>query len=123
MLAAFSTPSAAPTFALLLPLLVAAPLLEELVFRGGLQEQLLERLSPGAANAFTALAFALAHGLTRSWWLAAAVLLPAGALGWLYQRERRVAPCVAAHAAMNLVWIGLSAAGGLGAAAMAGDVR
>jgi membrane protease YdiL (CAAX protease family) len=108
------------TFWSLVLLVLGAPLLEELVFRGGLQEQLLlARVSPGAANAWTVLAFALGHGLTRSWWLAAAVALPAWALGRLYQRERRLAPCVAAHAAMNLVWIGISAAAGLGAAATA----
>jgi CAAX amino terminal protease family. len=107
-----------PTFWLLVLLLLGAPLLEEIVFRGGLQEQLLlARISPAAANAWTAAAFALGHGLTRSWWLAAAVVLPAWALGRLYQRERRLVPCVAAHAAMNLVWIGASAAAGLGAAA------
>jgi len=103
---------------LLALLLVGAPLLEEAVFRGGLQEQLLlARVSPAAANALTAAAFALAHGLTRSWWLAAAVVLPAWAVGSLYQRERRLAPCIAAHAALNLVWIGVSAAAGLSAAA------
>lgn len=107
-----------PTVWLCALLLVGAPLLEESVFRAGLQEQLLlARVSPATANALTAAAFALAHGLTRSWGLAAAVVLPAWALGWLYQRERRLAPCVAAHAALNLVWVGVSAAAGLSAAA------
>ena len=111
---------ALPDLRTLVLLLGAAPVLEELVFRGGLQEQLLlARVSPMAANALTAVAFALGHGLTRSWWLAAGVLLPAWALGALYQRERRLAPCVAAHAAMNLVWIGLGTATGLGAAVAA----
>jgi len=104
-----------PTLWPLAVLLVGAPLLEEVVFRGGLHEQLLRaRLSPASANALTAAAFALGHGLARSWWLAVAVLLPAWAVGRLYQRERRLAPCIAAHAAMNLLWIGCCAAAALG---------
>jgi len=97
-------------------LVLGAPVLEEIVFRGGLHELLLARVSPGSANALTAAAFALGHGLTRSWWLAAAVVLPAWAVGRLYQRQRCVVPCVAAHAAMNLFWIGIgaAAAGGRG---------
>ena len=102
-------------------LLVGAPVLEEVVFRAGLHEQLLlARVAPPSANAVTAAAFALGHGLTRSWWLAAAVVVPAWALGWLYQRERRLAPCIAAHAAMNLVWIVIGVGAGLGGAPMAG---
>jgi membrane protease YdiL (CAAX protease family) len=31
--------------------------------------------------------------------------LPALAIGWIYQRTRRVAPCVALHAAMNALWM------------------
>ena len=109
-----------PTLWLLAVLLVGAPLLEEVVFRTGLHEQLLlARLSPASANALTAAAFALGHGLTRSWWLAVAVVLPGWALGRLYQRERRLAPCVAAHAALNMLWIGFSAAGMLGGADVA----
>jgi len=116
---ALLAPLPPPTFGLLVLLLVAAPLLEEIVFRGGLQELLLARIPAPAANAATTAAFALAHGLARSWWLAAAVVPVAAALGWLYERERRLAPCVAAHAAMNLAWIGVSAAAGLDVAATA----
>jgi membrane protease YdiL (CAAX protease family) len=111
-----SASASLPPLALLSLLVVAAPLLEEIVFRGGLQEALLARVSPAAANAWTAATFAIAHGVTRSWWLAAAVVVPAFALGRLYQRERRVAPCVAAHAVLNLGWIGACAACGAAAA-------
>ena len=104
-----------PGLGLLVLLLAGAPLLEELVFRGGVQELLLERMGPLAANAWTAVAFAVGHGLTRSWSLAAAVVVPAVALGCLYQRERRVLPCVAAHAAMNAAWLGVAAALGTSA--------
>ena len=87
-------------------LLVLAPLLEELVFRAGLHESLLRRLrSPLVANALTALVFALAHVLVRGEGAAFAVVLPALLIGIVYQRWRRVWPCVLLHAAMNAIWL------------------
>ena len=92
-------------------LLVFAPLVEEWVFRVGLQEALLRRVKPAfVANLVATLAFVVLHGLTRSWWLAAWVVLPSLVLGALYQRSRRAWPVVLAHAAMNLVWVALHAA-------------
>jgi membrane protease YdiL (CAAX protease family) len=90
-------------------LLVLAPLIEELLFRAGLQEALLRRgLRPLVANLAATLAFALLHGLTRSWPLALAVLLPSFVLGRVYQGRRRIAPVVALHALMNLCWVALA---------------
>jgi membrane protease YdiL (CAAX protease family) len=90
-------------------LLVLAPVIEELLFRAGLQETLLRRgLRPLWANLATSLAFGLLHGLTRSWPLAAAVLLPSLVLGRVYQGNRRLEPVVALHAAMNLFWVALN---------------
>jgi membrane protease YdiL (CAAX protease family) len=87
-------------------LLVLAPVIEELIFRAGLQETLLRRgWRPWPANLLTTLAFVLLHGFTRSWPLAAAVLLPSLVLGRLYQGTRRLGPVVALHAAMNLFWV------------------
>jgi membrane protease YdiL (CAAX protease family) len=92
-------------------LLVVSPLLEELVFRAGVQEALLRQRVPGpAANVLATLAFAALHGVTRSWPLAAAVLLPSLVLGALYQRTRRPMPVVLAHAAMNLCWLAFATA-------------
>jgi membrane protease YdiL (CAAX protease family) len=89
-------------------LLVLAPVIEEVIFRAGLQETLLRRgLRPLLANLATTLAFALLHGLGRSWPLAAAVLLPSLVLGRLYQGTRRLGLVVALHAAMNLFWVAL----------------
>ena len=59
-------------------------------------------LHPLAANLLTAAAFALMHGLTRSWPLALMVFGPACVLGWLYQLRRDLVPCIAVHAGMNL---------------------
>ena len=107
--------------ATLASLLVAA-VLEEIVFRVGVQDALLHWMSRfpfqrtrvlgiSAANLLTAILFGLLHGLLRSWALGVAVIIPALLLGWIYERWRRVWPCIAAHTAMNLIWFlaGLSA--------------
>lgn len=92
-------------------LLVIAPVLEELVFRKGMHEVLLRRLagcrSSGVAlaNAATALSFALAHVALNPTWLSALTSLPALVIGVVYQRSRRLAPCVALHAVFNAVWL------------------
>ncbi|MFM2054329.1 MAG: hypothetical protein RL456_2366 [Pseudomonadota bacterium] len=88
-------------------LLGVAPVAEEIVFRAGLQEGLLRRGWGGPASVLaTAAAFGAAHLLARGGgWLAAATALPALALGAVYLRGRRVAPCVALHAAMNGAWM------------------
>jgi len=93
----------------LLSLLLLAPLAEEALFRGGLQELLLRRgWAAAPANLASTAAFGLAHGVARSWALGLAVCAPSLALGWLYARRRRLMPCIAAHAAFNACWIGLT---------------
>ncbi len=93
-------------------LILVAPLLEEIVFRGGLQSALLRHVDANdaaglmRANALTALAFGAAHLLTRPSWLAAATVLPALVIGWAYQRHRSVAVCVGLHALFNAIWLG-----------------
>jgi len=87
-------------------LLLAAPLLEEIVFRGGLQEALLRRTDCALlANFVTAFTFAASHVAVRADALAALTLLPALAIGHFYQRQRRLAPCIATHALFNAVWL------------------
>lgn len=111
--AAFGAGAAGVEAPRLLVLLVLAPLVEETIFRLGLQDALMRRaLTPWRANLATALAFAAAHVVVRGTLGAAAVVLPALALGAVYARTRRLAPCVALHAAMNAAWLawGLAAA-------------
>ncbi|MEP7102298.1 MAG: JDVT-CTERM system glutamic-type intramembrane protease [Burkholderiales bacterium] len=94
-----------------LTLLLLAPILEELIFRCGLQETLLRKracAAPGGAalaNIVTAACFALCHFAVVPGALSALTALPALAIGWIYQRTRRLAPCVAAHVAMNALWL------------------
>ena len=98
-------PLAMPSWSVLW-LLAGAPVVEEVIFRLGLQQELLARLrSPAVANAATALAFALAHGLSQGTGQSLLTLLPALVIGVLYQRSRRVAPCIALHCAFNAIWL------------------
>ncbi|MDB5781774.1 JDVT-CTERM system glutamic-type intramembrane protease [Caballeronia mineralivorans] len=94
-------------------LLVFAPLLEETVFRAGLQEALLRRwyCRPYLANAVTAAAFGLAHAAVRADAAAFAAALPALLIGAVYQRTGRLRHCVVLHAAMNAAWLGWSMTG------------
>ena len=87
-------------------LLIAAPVLEETLFRGGVQEALLRHgKAAWAANVLTAAAFGLAHVAARGDGAAFAVVLPALAVGVVYNRWRRLRWCVALHAAMNAAWL------------------
>ncbi len=87
-------------------LLVVSPLLEESVFRAGLQEWLLRRgTSPSRANLSTALAFGALHALVRLQWAAFAVGLPALLIGGVYGHWRVLRWCVVMHAAMNGAWL------------------
>ena len=87
-------------------LLVLAPLIEEAVFRAGLQEALLRRWNaPLWANVFTALAFGLAHAAVRGDAAGFAVAVPALLIGAVYGRWRQLRLCVALHAAMNALWL------------------
>jgi membrane protease YdiL (CAAX protease family) len=92
-------------------LVLVAPVLEEIVFRAGLQEELLRnarlRAAAGAfsANVFTAMAFAAVHLALQPGFLAGLTVLPALLIGALYQRQRRLAPCIALHAFFNAVWL------------------
>ena len=87
-------------------LLLIAPLAEEAVFRAGLQEALLQRgISRLVANLLCASAFAMSHAAVRDDAAALAVVLPALLIGTVYQRWRRLSPCVLLHAALNAAWI------------------
>jgi membrane protease YdiL (CAAX protease family) len=107
---ASSALGAAPSDLGWIRLLVIAPVLEELVFRSGLHEALLRRRetnflhSPALANAATAAVFSLCHFAFDPSAISVLTVIPALAIGWIYQRTRRVLPCIATHAAFNAVW-------------------
>ena len=91
---------------------VLAPLVEEIVFRRGVQQGL-QRLGAGGVPAIvmTAVLFSLAHGFTRSWVLAAGVFVPALVIGVLYERSGRLGACVWLHAGFNTAWLAAFGAG------------
>jgi membrane protease YdiL (CAAX protease family) len=86
-----------------------APLVEETVLRLGVQDGLSHRF-PAAAPALAALGFAAAHmpfaRTPMELLQAAATALPAGWIGFVYRRTRRLGPCIAWHAVFNLAWLG-----------------
>ena len=92
-------------------LLLLAPLAEEVLFRAGLQDALSRLLSGRiraaelTANAATALVFAAAHMLLQPSLMAGLTLLPALLIGWVYQQQRQLAPCIALHASFNAMWL------------------
>ena len=82
--------------------LVAAPVGEELLFRGTLFAGIRDAHGSRAAIAGSAVAFALFH-LSPVHLVVAAV---AGlALGWLREHSGRLWPCVLAHACHNALWL------------------
>jgi membrane protease YdiL (CAAX protease family) len=90
-------------------MLFVAPMLEEAAFRAGLHEFLLRRrLSPLAANAATAAAFAAAHGLAQADLRGLLVFGPALLVGAVYNRWHRLRWCVLLHAALNAGWLAMS---------------
>lgn len=87
-------------------LLLLAPLLEESIFRAGLQEQLLQHgVGAWSANVITAVAFGATHVVAHGTVAAIAVIAPALAIGFAYQVWRRLRICVGLHAGMNALWI------------------
>jgi membrane protease YdiL (CAAX protease family) len=91
-----------------MPLLIA-PVLEEVVFRTGLHETLLRFAATRGVRrpwpaALTAVAFAAAHLAVRPTLDSALTVVPALAIGVVYERRRRLLPCVALHAIFNALW-------------------
>jgi hypothetical protein len=88
-----------------LGVVVAAPLAEEIVFRGYLQGALHRVLSPRAAILLVAALFGLAHGLQYA--------LPTGLLGawfgWLAWRRGSLLPAIAGHVLHNGLMVALVA--------------
>ncbi|MFY9345064.1 MAG: CPBP family intramembrane glutamic endopeptidase [Planctomycetota bacterium] len=83
---------------------IAAPVAEEIVFRGYLQGALLRVMPPWAAIGLTAAVFGLAHTLPYA--------LPVGLLGaffgWLSLRHRSLLAPIAAHSLHNAVTVAVT---------------
>ena len=83
------------------------PFIEELLFRGYLQESLLKKFSAMKSIALTALLFSLFHfspsqGINNILILTSLFLL-ACLLGYLKERQRSLLPCIALHSTFNAI--------------------
>ena len=85
-------------------LVLGAPLLEETLFRSGLQTALMRRRVPTPAL-WTAVAFAAAHLLHQAPLPALLTALPALFIGQVYARTQRLSDCIALHALCNACWV------------------
>lgn len=81
-----------------LALVVGAPLVEELLFRGLFQRALVRRLGPSAGIVITAAVFAAVHGSVAA---LPGLFLFGVVLGVLAHRAARLGPGIVAHVAFN----------------------
>nr|WP_321451793.1 type II CAAX endopeptidase family protein [uncultured Carboxylicivirga sp.] len=81
-------------------LVVAAPVLEELIFRGIMMEGLIKRYSPQKAILISSMLFGLVH--LNPWQFIVAFLLGIF-LGWIYYNTKSVLLCIIIHGTTNLL--------------------
>ena len=102
-----------PDARLLFMTVLVAPVLEELVFRGGLQAWLFDQprlrtLVLGQlsyANLLTSFLFAAFHAISQPPLWALSVVIPSLVFGWVRDKTQSVLPCVLLHAWYNLGFI------------------
>jgi len=102
-----------PAWQIALLIVWVYPVLEEVVFRGGLQAGLatlkpftgLMYLGISAANVLTSLIFALFHLINQPPLWAAAVFVPSLVFGWAKDRYQSLQPCIALHVFYNLGFV------------------
>ncbi len=86
--------------AVLIAIVVAAPILEEVIFRGVMLDGLLKNYSPQRAIIFSAMLFGAIH--LNPWQFVSAFVMGLF-LGWVYYRTRSLGLAVLIHATNNLV--------------------
>ena len=96
---------------------LVAPAVEEIVFRGGLQEWLLRRDDAALglvsrANVLASLVFAACHLVSHRPAWAAAMLLPSLIFGAFYEHRRRLGGPIVVHALYNMAYLALIGATG-----------
>jgi membrane protease YdiL (CAAX protease family) len=88
-------------------LLLWGPVVEELVFRAGIQKGLIRhRVGPLQANCIASVLFALAHFALSGNPATLAVLAPSLLLGWTYQKTDSLAWTILLHSGLNLLLLG-----------------
>ncbi|MFM7430830.1 MAG: type II CAAX prenyl endopeptidase Rce1 family protein [Flammeovirgaceae bacterium] len=81
-------------------MVIAAPLLEELLFRGVMLDGLLRNYSPGRAIFFNAFLFGLIHGNFAQ---GLGAMIGGLVIGWVYWKTQSIIPCIIIHFLNNLV--------------------
>lgn len=102
-----------PSLRVLLFIVVVAPVLEECVFRGGMQAWLYEKpqfsykpfLNISYANLITSVIFTAFHAFSQPLIWAASVIAPSLVFGWARDKTSSVLPCIALHAWYNLGFV------------------
>ncbi|MES2207235.1 MAG: JDVT-CTERM system glutamic-type intramembrane protease [Pseudomonadota bacterium] len=93
--------------------LTVYPLLEEWVFRGGMQSYLTQRNKASTlttrygftiANIATSFSFSIAHCMTRGISTACFVFFPSLVLGWCRDRGLSMRGCVIVHILANMIY-------------------
>jgi membrane protease YdiL (CAAX protease family) len=107
-----------PAWLLLLKLVLLVPILEEIVFRGGLQVFLISKrafnkswFGISVANIVTSIIFALMHLISQPPLWAALVFIPSLVFGWARDRYGSVIPSIILHAVYNAGFLWLFVAG------------
>ena len=83
-----------------LTVVVAAPILEEIFFRGVILEGLLKNYSPAKAIIWSAVIFGVAH---MNMWQTTGAILSGLLLGWVYWKSNSIIPGMVIHFINNLI--------------------
>ena len=83
----------------LLLMVVVAPIIEELIFRGVILDGFLRQFTPPQAILASSFLFGFAH--LNPWQFVSGLAL-GGVIGWVYYRTRSLIPCMVMHAGANL---------------------
>jgi len=100
-----------PGLRVALVMLVAAPVLEEIVFRAGVQDGLVRWVSDrpvaglSRANLLTAVVFALLHLWRHPPLWALATAMPSLIFGFFYERHRHLAAPIGLHSVYNATYL------------------
>jgi len=84
-------------------LLFAAPLCEEIIFRGLIMKRLMHSFSPEMSILISSLLFGLMHLMAGGFLLCLFSVLIGGIFGLTYMETHSLIPAIAAHAAANFV--------------------